>query len=569
MLRCTAAVSIAVSIAVHIRIVGAIRAIIRSFYNARFLINSTTGTFVCPTLAKCYHVGEVLLVVHGSCRNNVNLCFFCLRVSCVRCRCLNCIGQRFNIRQLFIQRIDNLTVLNRCRTKLCSGYRFNRLGSVLYNIVCKRINFYRQTIVNNNLIILRMNGCFIYMCQHIGKGIVQLIVGFIGALDQYLGAGCSVCRCRFRLLRTACGCRSIAAARFFPAIFLYFLYIVRVSSFRYLTDKFCGLLILQLKCTVACRCGSINRLVRFIQNDIVGILKRLIILKQLKRKLMVIDCFLCIFRNCSTFTVCVSYEFLNGYRIFHRQIEFNLAVGCARTAFQIKYGQCMRSGRCKCLAVGAQNALSIFIIKQPTIHGFTIHITDFLICSIIILASLYTPLICGKVHCACHFIMNAANIQHELAVNEYPNIIVAGEIKRNIGRFLISSVQFAICRHRKRNNCLHAEMIRSILRRYRCILVKRQPRSLIILTLRTYICNCLRRCIIRQVRVASSLVLKMCRHCVRVKGILILTLVILERQTYIGVDLFAIAVRRIIRAEQARLGVRKDNIVARVQIFLY
>ena len=407
------------------------------------------------------------------------------------------------------------------------------------------------------------------MCQHIGKGIVQLIVGFIRAIDQYLGAGCSVC---FFLHRTTfCGCRSIAAARCFPTIifFLYFLYIVRVSIFRYLTDKFCGLLILQLKCAVACRCGSINRLVRFIQNDIVCILKRIIILKQLKRKLTVIDCFLRICRNCRTCAVLVTYEFLNGYRIFHRQIEFNLAVGRARTAFQIKYGQCMRSGRCKCLAVGAQNALFAICVKQLTGHLLTIHITDCLICSMIILASLYTPLICGKVHCARHFVMNTANVQHELAVNEYPNIIITREIKRNSGRIIISSVQSAICRHRKRNNCLHAEMIRSILRRYRCILVKRQPRSLIILTLRTYICNCLRRCIIRQFRVASSIARKARRHCVRVKAILILTLVILERQIHIGVDLFAIVVRRIVRTEQARLGFRKDNIVSLVQIFFY
>ena len=167
--------------------------------------------------------------------------------------------------------------------------------------------------------------------------------------------------------------------------------------------------------------------------------------------------------------------------------------------------------------------------------------------------------------------MNAANIQHELAVNEYPNIIVAGEIKPNIGRCLISSVHLAICRHRKRNNCLHAEMICSIIRCYRCFLVKRQPRSLIVLTLRTYICNCLRTCAIRQIRVASSrfFVRKVRRHLVRIKCIVIRGLVILERQTYIGVDRLAIAVRRIVRTEQARLGVRKDNIVALVQTLFY
>ena len=62
---------------------------------------------------------------------------------------------------------------------------------------------------------------------------------------------------------------------------------------------------------------------------------------------------------------------------------------------------------------------------------------------------------------------------------------------------------------------------------------------------------------------------KMCRHLVRIKCIVIRILVILERQTHIGIDLFAIAVRRIVRAEQARLGVRKDNIVARVQTLFY
>ena len=93
---------------------------------------------------------------------------------------------------------------------------------------------------------------------------------------------------------------------------------------------------------------------------------------------MVIDCFLRICKNCRICAVLVTYEFLNGYRIFHRQIEFNLAVGRARTAFQIKYGQCMRTGRCKRLTVGAQNALSIFIIKQLTGHFLTIHITDFI-----------------------------------------------------------------------------------------------------------------------------------------------------------------------------------------------
>ena len=221
------------------------------------------------------------------------------------------------------------------------------------------------------------------MCQHIGKGIVQFVVSFIRAFDKYLGAGCSIFRCFFCLLITVCGCRSIAAARFLPTIFLHFLYIVCVSSVRYLTDKFCGLLIFQLKRTVACRCSSTHRLVRFIQNDIVSIRNRFLILKQLKGELKVIDCFLRICRNCSTFAVCVSYKFFNGYRIFHRQIESNLAVGCARTAFQIKYGQCMRSGRCKRLTVGAQNALSIFIIKQLTGHLLIIHITDCILVGII------------------------------------------------------------------------------------------------------------------------------------------------------------------------------------------
>ena len=142
--------------------------------------------------------------------------------------------------------------------------------------------------------------------------------------------------------------------------------------------------------------------------------------------------------------------------------------------------------RGKGLAGHAENAVAIFIVEELagevcTVCGACVSKTAAAVCAGLCNAER----IVGKIDFTVQAVFNAADVEHKLAVDKDPNVVVAGEFKLNRRRVRVIVVHAAGFRHGERNGGVHAEIVvGACIFHARCIIIREPAFCGIVLTIK-------------------------------------------------------------------------------------
>ena len=515
--------AVAVARVIQVGNIRAIGAVVMGTDNTGFLSIGLGSTHSTPTsgFAICisHQAGKVFLVVHGGCGDDIDggnavlPCGDCLVRNVIlqrRAGDLNDVVQHFHTGELLSQLIGDLAILNRCSAIGRCGSRSNDIAQGQFSvnsfrsilgqlhagtidtddldavttivIVGKGIDDNTQTVVDNDLVISRQS-------TGVGQSSVdvvltnedQRILGLIAALNGDLIALVFSGSCSQNLLRdiismriagvginngksvsrgtaeVEVGCHKAQAGH------IVLDHIVGGACGQEGGNKTGRLAILQGEVTIGVSSGGVDNLTIGVQQLVVGVCHDRVggtavgALIESKAKVNVIHNGL--LRSGQRLDIIggripgLGGVLGNGDGVLHGQVELDLAVGSAFATLQIEDGQFVRIGSSECGTVLGDQVAEQGLLKSK---GAVVIAAS--LCSQAIGFGVSNGIGC-KVDGNVQTVVDTAQVNNQLAIDEDPDVIVAGEGELDRFGAIIGLVHTAVRGHGEGNGGTHTEVI--------------------------------------------------------------------------------------------------------------